>query len=286
MEKNRDFRSLALLIVSMLIFGTNGILVNRISISSAEIVFFRTIFGSLILLAVIALRKGFDLSAVRADMPWNLFAGLALGLNWVLLFEAYRKASVSIATLVYYCGPMLVIALSPLLFREKLTGRKLTAVVLVAVGMVLITGTAGSAGAEGILLASGAAVLYAFIVICSKQVKHMKGMNLAFLEIAVSFFVMLVYLPLSGVSLPVIPGKGDLVWLLIIGIVNTGAAYWMYFTAMQRLPAQTVSLISYLDPLSALVFAALLIPGERLTAVQAVGAVLILGGAVYAELKH
>lgn len=274
-----------MLIASMLIFGTNGLIVSKISISSAEIVLFRTVFGSAFLLIVLALRKGFDLKAAKADLPFNILAGLALGMNWVLLFEAYRKASVSIATLIYYCGPMLVMALSPVLFKEKLTRRKIFCLLLVAAGMILVTGTSGSVSSTGMLFAVGAALLYAFIVICSKKVTHMKGMNLAFTEILISFGVILVYLPLSGVSLPVIPEKADILPLLIIGIVNTGIAYFLYFSAMQKLPAQTVSIVSYLDPLSSLIFAAMFLPGEKMTLVQSFGAVLILGGAILSELK-
>ena len=280
-----NLKWLLMLIASMLIFGTNGLLVSHISLSSAEIVLFRTVFGSLFLFLVLALRKGFDRQSARADMPYNIFAGLALGMNWVLLFEAYRKASVSIATLIYYCGPMLVMALSPVLFKEKLTHRKILCLLLVAAGMVLVTGTAGSVSSSGMLFAVGAALLYAFIVICSKKVTHMKGMNLAFTEILISFGVILVYLPLSGVRLPVVPEKADLLWLVVLGIVNTGVAYFLYFSAMQQLPAQSVSIVSYLDPLSSLVFAALFLPGERMTLIQSLGAVLILGGAVLSELK-
>lgn len=272
-----------MLVCAMLIFGFNGVIVQHIELTSAEIVLFRTIFGSLSLLAVLAVKKDFSFSALKADLPYNLLAGICLGLNWVFLFEAYRKASVSIATLIYYCGPMLVVLLSPVLFHEKLTGKKILCLVLVAAGLIFTTGFSGEAKGIGLVYAFASALLYALIIICSKKVTHMNGLHLAFTEILISFFVMLIYLPLTGVHLPVIPSGSDLPWILLIGVVNTGLAYFLYFTSIQALPAQTASVISYIDPLSALIFAALLIPGEKMTVLQMLGAVLILGGAVLSE---
>lgn len=282
MKKTKEY---LMLICAVLIFGFNGVIVHNISLTSAEIVFFRTVLGSLSLLAVLAVKKDFSFGALKADMPYNIFAGICLGLNWVFLFEAYREASVSIATLIYYCGPMIVVLLSPVLFREKLTGKTIFCLILVAIGLILTTGVSGGAQGKGLAYAFASAVLYACIVICSKKVTHMNGMNLAFTEICISFVVMLIYLPLTGIRLPVIPSSGDLPWILLIGVVNTGLAYYLYFSSIQALPAQTASVISYIDPLSALLFAVLLIPGENMSAIQVLGAVLILGGAVLSEIK-
>ena len=277
-------KNLVFLIASMIIFGTNGLLVANISLSSAEIVLMRTFLGFIFLLAVVAARRSFSFAELKADIIPATVGGAALGLNWVLLFGAYRCAGVSISTLVYYCGPMIAIILSPIVFKEKLTANKLIAVIAVAAGMLCISGNVskGSDMQTGILMGAGAAALYALIV--TKRVTHMSGLNCSAYELFISFIVMVLYLLVSGVKLPVIPAAEDIVNVLIIGFVNTGLAYYMYFSALQKLPAQTSALISYIDPLTALIVSAALL-GEKLGAVQLLGAALILGGACLGELK-
>lgn len=156
----------------------------------------------------------------------------------------------------------------------------------VAAGMLFISGnvTEGSDVQTGLLLGAGAAALYALIIIVTKRVTHMSGLSCSTYELFISFIVMIFYLLINGIKLPVIPSADDIVYVLIIGFVNTGLAYYMYFSALQKLPAQTSSLISYVDPLTALMVSALFL-GERLGAVQLLGAALILGGACLGELK-
>mgnify|MGYP000177587125 FL=1 len=113
-------KNLVFLIASMIIFGTNGLLVARISLPSAQIVLLRTFFGFLFLLVVVAARRSFSFAELKSDLVPATVGGVALGLNWVLLFGAYRYAGVSISTLVYYCGPMIAIILSPIVFKERL----------------------------------------------------------------------------------------------------------------------------------------------------------------------
>lgn len=279
-------KNLIFLIAAMVIFGTNGLLVANISLASAEIVLMRTMLGFLFLLAVVIVKRGFSFADLRADFIPATIGGAALGLNWVLLFGAYRTAGVSISTLVYYCGPMLAIALSPLLFKEKLTWNKLIAIAAVALGMLCTTGnlSGGTDMRTGLMLACGAALLYALIIIVTKRVTHMSGLACSTYELFVSFVVIVIYLLVGGTEFPVIPAKSDIVYVLVIGFVNTGLAYFLYFSALQKLPAQTSALVSYIDPLTALIVSALFLD-EKLAFIQIVGAILILGGACLGELK-
>lgn len=270
----------------MVIFGTNGLIVANISLGSAEIVLMRTFLGSLFLLAVVLVKRSFSFADLKADLVPATMGGAALGLNWVLLFSAYRSAGVGLSTLTYYCGPIIVLALSPVLFREKLTWNKLLAIAAVAVGMFCITGDIepGSDVQTGILFGGGAALLYASLIVANKRVKRLSGLNCAMYELIVAFFVVLIYLVASNVKLPVIPAAEDIVWVLVIGLVNTGLAYYLYFSSLQKLPGQTVALVCYIDPLTALLVSGAFL-GEKLFAVQIAGAVLILGGACLGELK-
>lgn len=279
-------KSLIFFIASMVIFGTNGLIVANISLGSAEIVLMRTFLGSLFLLAIVLVKRSFSFADLKADLVPATMGGAALGLNWVLLFSAYRSAGVGLSTLTYYCGPIIVLALSPVLFKEKLTWNKLLAIAAVAVGMFCITGDIepGSDVQTGILFGGGAALLYASLIVANKRVKRLSGLNCAMYELIVAFFVVLIYLLASNVKLPVIPAAEDIVWVLAIGLVNTGLAYYLYFSSLQKLPGQTVALVCYIDPLTALLVSGAFL-GEKLFAVQIAGAVLILGGACLGELK-
>ena len=279
-------KNLILFVASMVIFGTNGLIVANISLGSAEIVLMRTFLGSLFLLAIVLVKRSFSFADLKADLVPATMGGAALGLNWVLLFSAYRSAGVGLSTLTYYCGPIIVLALSPVLFKEKLTWNKLLAIAAVAVGMFCITGNIepGSDVQTGILFGGGAALLYASLIVANKRVKRLSGLNCAMYELIVAFFVVLIYLLASNVKLPVIPAAEDIVWVLAIGLVNTGLAYYLYFSSLQKLPGQTVALVCYIDPLTALLVSGAFL-GEKLLGVQIAGAVLILGGACLGELK-
>lgn len=277
---------LIMFIASMVIWGANGLLVANISLSSAEIVLLRTFLGALFLIAVVMVKRSFSFSDLKADLLPASIGGAALGLNWVFLFAAYRTAGVSLSTLTYYCGPILVLALSPILFKEKLTWSKIIAVIAVAIGMLCITGNVelGTEVSKGLIYGGGAALLYAVIIVSSKQVNRLSGLNCAAYELVIAFIVVLLYVVFSGIKVPVIPAKSDIVYVLIIGLVSTGLAYYLYFSSLQKLPGQTVALICYVDPLTALLVSAAFL-GELLLPVQIIGAVLILGGAVLGELK-
>ena len=272
-------------ILAMLIFGTNGYLVAHLSLQGSQIVLVRTLVGGLLLTAIVLLRGGFDREAVRAEWRDLLFGGVALGLNWVALFTAYRLLNVSLATLIYYAGPMLVLLFSPLLFGESLIPQKIAAVAIVAAGLFCITGSITSAGMSltGLLAAVLSALFYASLIIFNKRIVKTGGMQTAALELDVAFVVVLIYVLLTaGIPRPL---KTDIPYLLVLGLVNTGIAYMLYFTGLQKLPGQSVALISYVDPVSALVFSALLLH-ETMTPLQMLGAVLIIGGALLGELRR
>ena len=276
--------SYGMYILSMLIFGTNGILVHHISLASSQIILMRTLIGGLLLTLIVLLRGGFDRAGIRADLLPLLLGGSVLGLNWVALFEAYRQLNVSLATLIYYVGPILVLLFSPLLFREKLNSRKITSVVLVAIGLVCISGSIALRGMSmrGLLTAVVSALFYAAVIIFNKRITHTGGLQTAALELDIAFVIVLIYMMLT-VGLPH-PAVSDIPWIAVIGLINTGIAYLLYFSGLQKLPAQSAALISYVDPVSALVFSALFLH-ETMTPVQILGAVLIIGGAVFGELK-
>ena len=269
----------------MIIFGTNGIISSHISLSSAEIVWSRTILGSLFLIIVFLLSHGKP-QWLQWKRQWKamLASGICMGLNWVFLFEAYRLTSVSTATLTYYCGPVIVMALSPLLFKERITLPKAVGILAVVAGMMCVNGTdfASEGLSAGLVCGLLSAVFYAAMIIINKKLEGFSGVELTLAQLLIACIVLAPYAILTHRGALVITGE-SLVAMLILGTINTGLACFLYFTSIHALPAQTVAIFSYMDPLSALLLSALLL-GERLSPVQVVGAVLILGGAAFGQL--
>ena len=159
-------------ILALLLFGTNGIVASRIALSSYEIVLLRTMIGSLLLIALFLLNKGhFQFYRRKKDFLFLAISSMAMGISWMFLYEAYQQIGVSLSSLLYYCGPVIVMALSPLLFREKLTLPKIFGFALVLLGLVLVNGNiVGDTQSHwGILCGILSAVMYAFMVICNKK---------------------------------------------------------------------------------------------------------------------
>ncbi len=272
-------------ILALLIFGTNGLLVANISLQASQIVLFRTLIGGILLTAIVILRGGFDRSAVREEAIPLLCGGAALGLNWIALFQAYQLLNVSLATLIYYVGPMLVLVLSPILFREKLNSTRIVAALVVALGLICISGSITRSGmsVRGLAVAVVSALFYATLIVFNKRIIRTGGLQTAAIELDVAFAVVLVYVLLTA-GLPV-PQKHEIPTLFILGAVNTGLAYLLYFSGLQKIPGQSVALLSYIDPVSALFFAAVFLQ-EAMSPVQILGAVLIIGGALLGEWKR
>ena len=283
-SNSKRFLAYGMYILSLLIFGTNGIFVSHISLASNQIVLMRTLIGGILLTCLVLFLGGFDIDHLRRERIPLLLGGAALGLNWVALFEAYRLLNVSLATLIYYVGPIIVLLFSPILFREKLTGKKLVSVIIVGIGLICISGSVVVIGMNslGLLCAAFSALFYAALIVFNKQISYTSGMQTAAIELDVAFFVVLVY-TLCTSGLPHLTGN-DLPYIVVIGFINTGLAYLLYFSGLQKLSGQSVALISYIDPVSALLFSAILLH-EVMAPVQVAGAALIIGGAMFGEIK-
>lgn len=272
---------------AMLIFGTVGIFVRLIPLSSAAVAFFRGVMGVVFLLLVMTLaKKRPQMQSIRENLWVLLLSGAAIGGNWVLLFESYRYTTIATATICYYLAPVFVVLASPLL-GERLTGKKLILPGVALLGMVFVSGVlqGGISGGRGIILASGAAMLYASVMLLNRKLKSISAYDKTVIQLGVAAAVVLPYALLTGgfdMSAMTVAG---FVPLLIVGIVHTGFAYWLYFGALGQLPSQTVALFSYLDPVIAIILSALLLR-EPLGWQGIVGAVLILGSALCSELPE
>ena len=278
------------LIISMCIFGTIGIFVRNIPLPSSIIAFARGLVGMLFLLAVVLVKKSpISIEDIKKNLLWLIVSGAFLGMNWILLFESYRFTSVATATLCYYLAPIIVILVSPLLLKEKLTLRKVVCTVVALAGMVLVSGVLQNGmpkteELKGILFGLGAAVLYAGIMIINKRIQGISAYDKTIVQLGISAVVILPYCLLTEeVTALTFSGK-VLFMLLLVGILHTGITYFLYFGAMGQLNAQTVAIISYIDPVVAVLISVFVLR-EGMDVGGLIGAVLILGAALASELE-
>ncbi len=274
--------------LSMTIFGTIAIFVRNIPISSAQLALCRAVIAS-VMIGLYLLFSGnhINFKAIGRELPVLLISGVAMGINWILLFEAYKYTTVSVATLSYYFAPVLIILACPILFREKMGAKQWLCFVMSTLGIVLITGlgdlSAGSSHAKGIAFGLGAALFYAFVVLSNKFIKGVDGIQRTFLQFVAAIIVLLPYVLISeGLSFAAMDGRG---WLLlgVVGVVHTGICYCLYFSALKDVSGQEAAILSYADPLVA-VLASVFILGEAITLPQIVGGVLILGFTLWNEI--
>ena len=285
---NKTINPRLLLIASMAIFGTLGIFVRNIPVSSGELALYRAVLAALLIAAFLFLTKQqIPFSNIKKEIPLLLASGMAMGINWILLFEAYKYTTVSVATLSYYFAPVIVTIVCPVLFKEKLTGTQIICFVMSTAGLVLITGigdVGGERGLIGILFGLGAAFFYAAVILLNKFIKNVKGIHRTFLQFLSAIVVLIPYVAItSGVTLGSLNSIG---WinLLIVGLVHTGVTYCMYFSSLKELPGQKAAILSYIDPLVAVLISVTIL-GESMTLQQVIGGLLILGFTLWNEIS-
>ena len=282
-------KSRMMMVTAMAVFGTVALFVRNIPVSSSEIALYRAVMAALLLGAFLLLTgQKIDFRAIRKELPLLLISGMAMGINWILLFEAYRYTTVSVATLSYYFAPVIVTVACPILFKEKMGVKQWLCFGMSTLGIVLITGvgdlSAGNTHLIGILFGFGAAVLYAAVVLLNKFIKGVAGIQRTFLQFVAGILILLPYVLLTGgIHLHSLSGSG---WvnLLIIGIIHTGITYCLYFSALRDIPGQEAAILSYIDPLVAVAISVFVL-GEQLTLLQLLGGILILGFTLYNEIK-
>ena len=274
---------------AMAIFGSIGLVRRLIPLDSAVIACVRGFVGAAFLLLFMLVRGGkLSKNAIRANGKLLVISGAAIGLNWILLFEAYNYTTVAVATLCYYMSPVFVMLLSPVLLGEKLTRRKLICVLTALFGMVLVSGifSEGVGGAEsykGVLFGLGAAVLYASIIMMNQRIRNIPTYDKTIVQLLMAAVVALPYVLATQDFAAMTLTTATLALLLVAGIVHTGFAYALYFGSMDALSAQTVALYGYIDPALAILLSAFVLK-ESLDVFGIVGAVLILGATLMSEL--
>ncbi len=286
---NNKVSSKIMYIFSMAVFGTIGLFAKNIAVSSGELALYRAVLAAILIgLFLLVTKQPIPFKSIKKDLPFLLISGIAMGFNWILLFQAYKYTTVSIATLSYYFAPVIVTGVCPLLFKEKMKAKHWICFAMSTLGIVLITGIGDLSGQNkhfiGILFGLGAAFLYATVILLNKFIKTVEGIHRTFLQFISAIIVLVPYVFFTtGSSLGTLDSRGW-IFLLIVGIIHTGITYCLYFSSLKELPGQKAAILSYIDPLVA-VLASVFLLGEEITVMQIVGGVFILGFTLWNELS-
>ena len=278
-----------MLIVSMSIFGTIGLFVRNIPLPSSEIALYRAVLAAILIGAFLLVTKQkIPFAKIKKEIPLLVLSGVAMGFNWILLFEAYKYTTVSVATLSYYFAPVIVTVACPVLFKEKMGVKQIICFVMSTLGIVLITGigdlSQGSSHIKGILFGLGAATLYATVILLNKFTKTVDGIHRTFMQFLSAIAVLVPYVLFTdGVNIGTLNGRGW-AFLLVIGLVHTGITYCLYFSSLKEMSGQKVAILSYIDPLVAVLISVVVLK-EPLTPLQAVGGLMILGFTLWNEIS-
>ncbi|MEG2338566.1 MAG: EamA family transporter [Clostridium sp.] len=270
---------------ALILFGSNGVVASNINLSSYEIVLLRSIIGSLMLaLLFVFTRQRVTFLKHKKDLFFVALSGTSMGVCWMFMYEAYVQIGVSLTSLLYYTGPVIVMVLSPIIFKEKLTLNKIIGFIIVLIGVCFVNGNMiGAKGNDfGVMCGFIAAIMYAVTVIASKKSGKIVGMENAAIQLVSSFVIVAIFIGIKG-EFNMHIQSSDWIWVIILGVINTGFACYLYFSSIGGLPVQTVAICGYFEPLSAVLFSVVFLQ-ETMLPMQILGGIMIISGAVFGEL--
>ena len=271
-------------ILALIIYGSNGIYVTQIGLPSAQMVFLRTVLGFGVLFIIfLALRKKFTFHKKPKDFIFLALSGLSLGFAWLSLFVAYLEGGICFGTLAYYCGPVIIMVLTPFIFKERLTVARVVGFVVALIGVALFNGQAFFSGVAPIGVFTGAlsAIFAASMIMLNKKAAKIDGMENPVIQLFFAMVAATIFILVTGQT-DIQMTQSDILPMVLLGVVNTGLTGYLYFSSITKLPAQTVATVGYLEPLAAVVISAIVI-GESLLPLEWIGGFCIIAGAVFAE---
>lgn len=285
-ETNAKFR----LMTAMFIFGTIGIFVRNIPLPSSVIALARGVIGTLFLIIFTKIRKiKISYTEIKNNLSILCLSGMLIGIHWIFLFEAYRNTTVAVATLCYYLAPVFVIIASPFVLKEKLTFKQIVCIGVALIGMIFVSGIFEKGGTEnlqlkGIFFGIGAAIIYAVVILLNKHLKKISSYTMTIMQLGIAAAVLAPYTLLTQNTGSLTFNFTTLILLGIIGIINTGITYTLYFSAIQELKAHTIAIFSYIDPIVAILLSTLILR-EKPDVFTVIGGIMILGSTLISELS-
>lgn len=276
-------------ILSMIIFGTIGLVVRYVELSSGERALLSSFIGCLFLLLIFfMIKKKISWNLVKSNAIFLILSGIALGGNWIFLYQSYDHTTIANATLGYYFAPVFVMILSPFVLREQLSIKKIVCIGVAIIGMLMIVGEGVSASRSDDILGLSfgliAAAFYAALLLLNKFIKDMGKLELTIIQLGTTTLLLMPYVFLtSGFGIFEV-SSSSIPFILILGIINTGIGFWLFFSGMEKLKGQSIAMLSYVDPFVAILISAIILQ-EQMTIVQMLGGVLLLGSTFVSEIR-
>ena len=297
MEKQIDVKKerLKLILISAT-FGTVGLFTHFIPLSSAAIVFYRALLGGLFIIVMIKLSgKDIDIKSMRDNLIVLIFTGVFMALNWVLQFEAFKVSSVAIGTVCYNMMPIFLLIIASFMFNEKITLKSGLCILIATIGVILVSNVVNvgfkSNEVLGCVYGIFGAIFYALIVTFNRKLSQIETHDKVIFQFMFSAFVMCFYVILIERKSLIFDNNLSnnskvigTICMLVLSFFHTGFCYVHYFNAVSRLKAETVAILTYIDPVVAL-FLSYFVLKENMTALQLLGAILILGSTLFNELS-
>lgn len=273
-------------LAAVIIYGTNGYFLHYINCSSEFVVMCRGLIGSIFILLMMFISKNLpDLKSIKNNLLMLIISGASLGFNWLFLFAGYRYA-VAITSLCNYTAPIIVVIISSLYLKEKLKTKQIVCIGIAFIGIVLISGLFdGEISSDIHCFTYGflAAIGFVILVLCNKRIKDIKPLDKTVVQLFVSFLTVLPVV-LTKHYIPASLDTNSLIILIMMGVINTGVAYILYFNSIDTLPAHQIAILGYVEPVLSILIGTIIFK-ESMTFLGGIGAILILGAALFNEIS-
>lgn len=277
-------------------FGTVGLVTHFIPFSSAVIVFYRALLGGLFIATMVVLSGNrIDVKSMKENLIILICTGFFMGLNWVLQFEAFKVSSIAIGTVCYNMMPIFLLIIASFTFNERITFKSFLCIMIATIGVVLVSNVINvgikSDEVLGCVYGILGAIFYALIVTFNRKLKQIQTHDKVIFQFGFSTLIMAIYVGLIekssfifDSSLPRNEVIIGIICILLLSFFHTGFCYVHYFNAVSNLKAETVAILTYIDPVVALLLSYFLLK-ENMTHLQLLGAFLILGSTLFNELS-
>lgn len=277
-------------------FGTVGLFTHFIPLSSAAIVFYRALLGGAFIVVMMKFSGiDIDIKSMRDNLIVLIFTGFFMALNWVLQFEAFKVSSVAIGTVCYNMMPIFLLIIASYMFNEKITLKSRICILIATIGVILVSNVVNvgfkSNEVLGCVYGILGAIFYALIVTFNRKLNQIETHDKVIFQFMFSAFVMFFYVLfieknslMFDKNLSYNAKVLGAICMIVLSFFHTGFCYVHYFNAVSRLKAETVAILTYIDPVVAL-FLSYFVLKENMTALQFLGAVMILGSTLFNELS-
>lgn len=272
------------MVVAMLLSGSIGLFVIKSGQSPVNIVFFRCLISALCLIPICYYYGHFrKVYFGKKELFLMVTSGLLIIFNWVLLFAAFPKTSISLATIVYHVNPFVILFLGALAFHEKLNKNDVLWTIVAFIGLIVIIGLGSTSVNSNELVGLGlvliATTLYSISVLITKKLSNTPPLLIVFIQTLSGAIAMTPFM--SVFDNPPIGQQ----WLFVVGlgVLHTAFLYYLMYSAIKKIPLNNIAILSFIYPISTIVIDYFFFD-HVLTSTQVLGAGLILLGVLGVKL--